>query len=119
MRGSAVVLLWSAFPKPCSRPHGLHIIHFPAGNHKSHHPPYHTVSCVNDKLLSNVGKLTAEYGKIGGNLNQIARFLNECGTLYNTLSSEVRAALSDLAAFKFAVLQKVGEAIGDIKTYQF
>lgn len=31
------------------------------------------VSSVNDELLSAVGKLTAEYGRIGGNLNQIAR----------------------------------------------
>ena len=32
------------------------------------------VSAVNDELLSAVGKLAAEYGKIGGNLNQIARY---------------------------------------------
>ena len=37
------------------------------------------VSSVNDELLSAVGKLTAEYGRIGGNLNQIARYLNEYG----------------------------------------
>ena len=30
-----------------------------------------------DAALFAVGKLTAEYGKIGGNLNQIARCLNE------------------------------------------
>ena len=35
--------------------------------------PIVTVSPVNDELLSAVGKLIAEYGKIGGNLNQIAR----------------------------------------------
>lgn len=44
------------------------------------------VSAVNDELLSAVGKLAAEYGKIGGNLNQIARCLNEYGAPYpNTL----------------------------------
>ena len=80
--------------------------------------PIITVSPINDELLSAIGKLTAEYGKIGGNLNQIARFLNECGSPYNTLSRELRSAVSDLAALKFEVLQKVGEAIGDIKTYQ-
>ena len=42
--------------------------------------PIVTVSPVNDELLSAVGKLIAEYGKIGGNLNQIARALNEYGT---------------------------------------
>ena len=51
------------------------------------------VSAVNDELLSAVGKLTAEYGRIGGNLNQIARYLNEYGAPYNALSGEVRAAI--------------------------
>jgi len=50
------------------------------------------------KLLAAVGKLTAEYGRIGGNLNQIARYLNEYGVPYNALSGEVRVAISDLAA---------------------
>ena len=34
------------------------------------------VSAVNDELLSAVGKLAAEYGRIGGNLNQIARYVH-------------------------------------------
>ena len=80
--------------------------------------PIVTVSPVNDELLAAVGKLTAEYSRIGGNLNQIARALNEYGTPYNTLSVEVRAAISDLAALKFEVLQKVGDAVGNIQTYQ-
>ena len=50
---------------------------------KSRIRPVITVSPVNDELLSAVGKLTAEYGKIGGNLNQIARCLNEYGAPYN------------------------------------
>ena len=77
-----------------------------------------TICPVNDELLSAVGRLTAEYGKIGGNLNQIARALNEYGTPYNALSVEVRAAISDLAALKFEVLRKVGDAVGNIQTYQ-
>ena len=80
--------------------------------------PIITVSPVNDELLAAIGQLTAEYGKIGGNLNQIARALNEYGTPYNALSVEVRAAISDLAALKFEVLRKVGDAVGNIQTYQ-
>ena len=80
--------------------------------------PVVTVSPVNDELLAALGKLTAEYGRIGGNLNQIARYLNEYGVPYNALSGEVRAAISDLAALKFEVLQKVGDAVGNIQTYQ-
>lgn len=80
--------------------------------------PVIAVSPVNDELLSAIGKLTAEYGKIGGNLNQIARAVNEYGAPYNALSGELRAAISDLAALKFEVLSKAGEALGDIKTYR-
>ena len=76
------------------------------------------VSAVNDELLAAVGKLTAEYGRIGGNLNQIARTLNEWHSPYPQLAGEVRAAVSDLAALKFEVLQKVGDAVGNIQTYQ-
>ena len=74
--------------------------------------PIVTVSPVND------GQLTAEYGRIGGNLNQIARSLNEYGSPYRGLEKEVRGAAADLAALKFEVLQKVGEAVGDTQTYQ-
>ena len=80
--------------------------------------PVVTISPVNDELLAAVGKLTAEYGKIGGNLNQIARALTEYGTPYTALSGAVRAAIADLAALKFEVLRKVGEAVGNIQTYQ-
>ena len=80
--------------------------------------PIVTVSPVNDELLSAVGKLIAEYGKIGGNLNQIARCLNEYGAPYNALSNEVRTAIAELAALKFEVLQKVGDAVGNVQTYQ-
>ena len=80
--------------------------------------PIITVSPVNDELLAAVGKLTAEYGRIGGNLNQIARTLNEWHSPYPQLAGEVRAAVSDLAALKFEVLQKVGDAVGNIQTYQ-
>ena len=80
--------------------------------------PIVTVSPVNDELLAAIGKLTAEYGRIGSNLNQIARALHEYGAPYNALSVEVRAAVSDLAALKFEVLRKVGEAVGNVQAYQ-
>ena len=85
---------------------------------KSSIRPVITVSPVNDELLAAIGKLTAEYGRIGSNLNQIARTLNEWHSPYPQLAREVRAAASDLAALKFEVLEKVGEAVGNIQTYQ-
>ena len=76
------------------------------------------VSAVNDELLAAVGKLTAEYGRIGGNLNQIARTLNEWHSPYPQLAGEVRSAASDLAALKFEVIEKVGEAVCNVQAYQ-
>ena len=80
--------------------------------------PVITVSPINDKLLAAVGKLTGEYGKIGGNLNQIARYLNEFGEPYSALYTEVRSALSEIAALKFQVLREVGEAVGNTQTFK-
>ena len=76
------------------------------------------VSAVNDELLCTVGKMTAEYGRIGGNLNQIARYLNEYGVPYNALSGEVRTARADLAALTYEVLTKVGDAVGNTQTFR-
>ena len=76
------------------------------------------VSPVNDELLSGIGTLTAEYGRIGSNLNQIARTLNEWHSPYPQLAGEVRSAASDLAALKFEVLEQVGEAVGNVQAYQ-
>ena len=80
--------------------------------------PIVTVSPVNDELLAAIGKLTAEYGRIGSNLNQIARTLNEWHSPYPQLAAELRTASSDLAALKFEVLEKVGEAVGNVQAYQ-
>ena len=76
------------------------------------------VSSVNDELLSAVGKLTAEYGRIGGNLNQIARTLNEWHSPYPAMAKELREAAADLAALKYEVLGKVGDAVGNTQAYQ-
>ena len=78
--------------------------------------PIITVSPINENLLSAIGQLTAQLGKVGGNLNQIARFLNEHGTLYNSLYNDVQSAISDFADLKFEILRKVGDAVGDVQT---
>ena len=63
--------------------------------------PVIRVTAHSEEMLTAVSSLVAQYGKIGSNLNQIARYLNEYGAPYNALSSEVRAAVSDLAALKY------------------
>ena len=71
-----------------------------------------------EELLDAVSSLTAAYGKIGSNLNQIARYLNEGSPPYQGLAAELRGAAADLAALKFDVLKVIGEAYGNDKTYQ-
>lgn len=73
---------------------------------------------VNDELLAAIGKLTAEYGKIGSNLNQIARTLNEGHCLYPAMEKELHDAAASLADLKFEVLRKVGDAVGNVQAYQ-
>ena len=80
--------------------------------------PVIRVTAHSEKTLTAVSSLVAQYGKIGSNLNQIARYLNEYGVPYNALSGEVRAAIADLATLKYEVLKKVGDAVGNTQTYQ-
>ena len=80
--------------------------------------PVIRVSQSSGELLTSVSSLVAQYGKIGSNLNQIARYLNEGSPPYQGLAAELRGAAADLAALKFDVLKVIGEAYGNDKTYQ-
>ena len=76
------------------------------------------VSSVNDELLSAVGKLTAEYGRIGGHPNHIDRTPNEWHSPYPAMAKELREAAADLAALKYEVLKKVGDAVGNTQAFR-
>ena len=80
--------------------------------------PVIVASNINDALLESIGKLTAEYGKVGSNLNQIARHLNEWRSPYPTMAKELQDAAVDLAALKFEVMKKVGDAVGNVQAYK-
>ena len=80
--------------------------------------PTIVASLINDDLLAAIGKLTAEYGRVGNNLNQIARHLNEWRSPYPAMAKELQDAAADLATLKFEVMKKVGDAIGNIQAYK-
>lgn len=80
--------------------------------------PIIRVNQSSEEMLTALSRLLSQYGKIGSNLNQIARYLNEYGTPYNGLSAELQTAAADLAALKFEVLKVIGEAYGNDKTYR-
>ena len=55
---------------------------------------------------------------IGNNLNQIARTLNEWHSPYPAMAKELREAAADLAALKYEVLKKVGDAVGNTQAFR-
>lgn len=59
-------------------------------------------------------KLIGEYGKIGSNLNQIAKHLNEDGATTKHIVDEVRNAALDLADLKYEILKIVGDTYGNM-----
>jgi len=80
--------------------------------------PTIVATLVSDDLLAAIGKLTAEYGRVGNNLNQIARHLNEWRRPYPAMAKELQDAAADLATLKFEVMKKVGDAIGNVQAYK-
>ena len=80
--------------------------------------PTIVATLVSDDLLAAIGKLTAEYGRVRNNLNQIARHLNEWRRPYPAMAKELQDAAADLATLKFEVMKKVGDAIGNIQAYK-
>ena len=80
--------------------------------------PVIVASNINDALLEAIGKLTTEYGRVGNNLNQIARHLNEWRSPYPAMAKELQDAATDLAMLKFEVMKKVGDAVGNVQAYK-
>ena len=68
--------------------------------------------------VAEIKKLIGEFGKIGSNLNQIARHLNEWRSPYPAMAKELQDAAADLATLKFEVMKKVGDAVGNIQAYK-
>ena len=56
--------------------------------------------------------------RIGNNLNQIARHLNEWRIPYPTMAKELQDAVAELATLKFEVMKKVGDAVGNVQAYK-
>lgn len=63
-------------------------------------------------------KLVSEYGKIGSNLNQIAKYFNSGGERSLVIEDEIRQCITDLFLLRKDVLRLAGEWHGNNKTYQ-
>ena len=62
--------------------------------------------------VKEIKKLIGEFGKIGGNLNQIARYFNQGGILSSEIRNEIRKSLRDIYEMKYEVMRMAGDFRG-------
>ncbi len=62
--------------------------------------------------------LVGQYGKIGSNLNQIAKYFNTGGTHSQAMENEIHQCISDLFLLRKKVLEMAGDFHGDTKAHQ-
>lgn len=62
--------------------------------------------------------LVGEYGKIGSNLNQIAKYFNSGGERSLAMEDEIRQCISELFMLRKEVLKMAGDFHGNRKTHK-
>ena len=58
--------------------------------------------------VAEIKKLIGEFGKIGSNLNQIARYFNQGGIISTEMKNEIRKSLRDIYEMKYEVVKMAG-----------
>ena len=66
--------------------------------------------------MQDLRKLAGEYGKIGSNLNQIAKYFNTGGERSLAMEDEIRQCISELFVLRKEVLRLAGDFRGSVKT---
>ena len=61
-----------------------------------------------------IKQLISQFGKIGNNLNQIARYFNQGGIISSEMKKEIRKALRDIYEMKYDVGKMVREFRGEM-----
>ena len=62
--------------------------------------------------VNQIKKLIGEFGKIGSNLNQIARYFKQGGILSSEMRNEIRKSLRDIYEMKYEVMKMAGDFRG-------
>ena len=62
--------------------------------------------------VAEIKKLIGEFGKIGSNLNQIARYFNQGGIISTEMKNEIRKSLRDIYEMKYEVIKMAGDFHG-------
>ena len=75
---------------------------------------------VNYNLVADVPeikKLLAEFGKIGSNLNQIAKYFNQGGIHSQEMRAAINQCITELYEMKYKVTKMAGNFHGDTETH--
>ena len=62
--------------------------------------------------VAEIKMLIGEVGKIGSNLNQIARYFNQGGIISTEMKNEIRKSLRDIYEMKYEVVKMAGDFRG-------
>ena len=62
--------------------------------------------------VNQIKKLIGEFGKIGSNLNQIARYFNQGGIISSEMRTEIKKSLRDIYEMKYEVMKMAGDFRG-------
>ena len=62
--------------------------------------------------VKEIKKLIGELGKIGSNLNQIARYFNQGGIISSEMRTEIKKSLRDIYEMKYEVMKMAGDFRG-------
>ena len=62
--------------------------------------------------VKEIKKLIGELGKIGSNLNQIARYFNQGGIISSEMRTEIKKSLRDIYEMKYEVMRMAGDFRG-------
>ena len=62
--------------------------------------------------VDEIKKLIGEFGKIGSNLNQIARYFNQGGIISSEMRKEIKKSLRDIYEMKYKVMKMAGDFRG-------
>lgn len=68
--------------------------------------------------ISEINQLTSEIGKIGSNLNQIARYFHTGGVRSKAMQDEIHECITKLFSLRKEILELAGDVHGSIETYR-
>ena len=71
-----------------------------------------------EETLTAVSALLAQCGRVGGNLNQLARHFNSGGADTEQLRAKILDELADLTAFRLHAEKILGELYGNAQAYR-